>query len=207
MIKVISFDIGGTLLEDSYNTYSLKSLTELVKKPYEVVRDVYKEVFQKRKGTFEELTEMFCNELEISNSKDLKKFFTGKFLSKDCKPVTNDKVTLIKKIKNNGYKVILFSNSCSLINNNALKDIYELVDGIFYSFDIGYTKDDKECYCYIEEELNVKPSEILHIGDTLNSDYLKPRENGWNALFYGKTEDKNVKSILSLIELYDILEL
>lgn len=208
MIKVVSFDIGGTLLENSHdNTYSLKSLAELVSKPYESVRDVYKKVFQKRKGTLEELIEMFCNELEISNSNELKKFFIDKFSNKGCNHISNDKVTLIKEIKRNGYKVILFSNSCSLINNDAIKDIYDLVDGVFYSFDMGYTKDDKESYRYIEEKLDVKSSEILHVGDTLNSDYLKPRENGWDALFYGKTEVENIKCISSLIELYDILDL
>lgn len=208
MIKVVSFDIGGTLLEDSYdNKYSLKEFAKLVDKPYEMVRDVYKNVFQKRKGTLEELMEMFCNELGTSNSNDLTEFFENKFSSNLSSGISNDKVTLIKKIKSNGYKVILFSNSCSLINNDAIKEIYDLVDGVFYSFDIGYTKDDKESYQYIESVLNVKPSEVLHIGDTLKSDYLRPRENGWNALFYGKTEDEDVKCISSPMELYNILDL
>ena len=47
MIKVISFDIGGTLIEnnESFNEmqkYNLKNLTKLVNQPYEKVRETYK---------------------------------------------------------------------------------------------------------------------------------------------------------------------
>lgn len=134
-------------------------------------------------GTLEELIKIFCDKLEISNSDELSSFFKGKFYNKINNHILEEKINLIKKLKENGYKVILFSNSCSLLNNDVIKEIYDLVDGAFYSYDIGYTKDDKESYQYVEKKLNVKQAEILHIGDTL-SDYLKPIENSWNVLFY-----------------------
>ena len=211
MIKVVSFDIGGTLLEDSRdkpNNYNLKELAKIVNMPYENVRDVYKNVFQKSNGTLNELVEKFCSGLGISNSENLNNFFIGKFSdSNKNSTISNDKITLIRNLKENGYKVILFSNSCCLLNNGAIKEIYDLVDGVFYSFDIGYTKDDKESYQYVEKALNVKPIEVLHIGDTLKSDYLKPIENGWNALFYGNSDDESVNCISSLMELYDFFEI
>lgn len=211
MIKVVSFDIGGTLLEDSHdkpNNYNLKELAKIVNMPYENVRDVYKNVFQKSNGTLNELVEKFCSGLGISNSENLNNFFIGKFSDSNTNStISNDKITLIRNLKENGYKVILFSNSCCLLNNDAIKEIYDLVDGVFYSFDIGYTKDDKESYQYVEKKLNVKPTEVLHIGDTLKSDYLKPIENGWNALFYGNSDDESVNCISSLMELYDFFEI
>lgn len=208
MIKVISFDIGGTLLEESNassNNYNLKNLSELVNMPYDKVRDVYKNVYQKSKGTFEELLNKFCSNLEISNTCELNNFFKNKFSNNNLSTISKDKINLIKRLKENGYKVILFSNSCCLLNNDAIKEIYGLVDNIFYSYDIGYTKDDKESYNYIENVLNIKSNEILHIGDTLKSDYLKPIENGWNALYYGNNID-DVKSINNLCELDNYLE-
>lgn len=69
MIKVVSFDIGGTLLEDSHdnpNNYNLKELAKIVNIPYENVRDVYKNVFQKSNGTLNELVGKFCNDLGLS---------------------------------------------------------------------------------------------------------------------------------------------
>lgn len=211
MIKVVSFDIGGTLLEDSHdnpNNYGLKELAKIVNMPYENVRDVYKNVFQKSNGTLNELVGKFCNDLSISNTENLNNFFIGKFSDNNINnTISNDKITLIRDLKENGYKVILFSNSCCLLNNDAIKEIYDLVDGVFYSYDIGYTKDDKESYQYVEKTLNVKPTEILHIGDTLKSDYLKPVENGWNALFYGVSDDESVNCISSLMELYDFFDI
>ena len=51
MIKVISFDIGGTLIQnESDDKYNLKSLSEMIKLPYDIVRDSYKSIFQKKKG-------------------------------------------------------------------------------------------------------------------------------------------------------------
>ena len=211
MIKAVSFDIGGTLLEDSHdnpNNYNLKELAKIVNIPYENVRDVYKNVFQKSNGTLNELVGKFCNDLVISNTENLNNLFIWKFSDNNINnTISNDKITLIRDLKENGYKVILFSNSCCLLNNDAIKEIYDLVDGVFYSYDIGYTKDDKESYQYVEKTLNVKPTEILHIGDTLKSDYLKPVENGWNALFYGVSDDESVNCISSLMELYDFFDI
>lgn len=211
MIKVVSFDIGGTLFEDSHdnpNNYNLKELAKIVNMPYENVRDVYKNVFQKSNGTLNELVGKFCNDLGISNTENLINFFIGKFSDNNINnTISNDKITLIRDLKEKGYKVILFSNSCCLLNNDAIKEIYDLVDGVFYSYNIGYTKDDKESYQYVEKTLNVKPAEILHIGDTLKSDYLKPVENGWNALLYGVSDDESVNCISSLMELYDFFDI
>ena len=66
MIKVISFDIGGTLVfnEDS-DEYNLKKLSSLTKREYDIVRKTYKDVFQKTKGSLTELENLFCQKLEI----------------------------------------------------------------------------------------------------------------------------------------------
>ena len=207
MIKVVSFDIGGTLLrennEDAAN-YSIKALTELVGLDKELVRDTYKEVFQKTKGTFKALVNDFCKRLDIPVTKELATFFKNKFNVPDER-ITKKDLELIKTIKNKGYKVILFSNNCCLIKSTLKDQVKDLVDGIYYSFDLGYTKSDKESYQYIEKELKCKPNEFLHIGDTLKSDYLKPISFGWNALFYGTSEDKDIKCITDLKDILKYL--
>lgn len=83
MIKVVSFDIGGTLLKNEDNVsqsqYGLKELTKLLNLPYEKVREAYKDVFQKKKGKFNELITNFCNKLEIKSNKTIIDFFHNKF--------------------------------------------------------------------------------------------------------------------------------
>ena len=67
MIKVISFDIGGTILINTgKDNYDLHSLANAVNLHYNLVRDAYKKIFQKNKGTIDELVENFCNILQIN---------------------------------------------------------------------------------------------------------------------------------------------
>lgn len=208
MIKVISFDIGGTLLksnEERGDKYSLKALTELLKLPHNLVRDAYKDVFQKNKGTFEKLVSMFCNKLNIQPNDEINTFFKNKFSDSEEKILASD-LTVLRQLKEQGYKIILFSNSCCLIKSTIKESVKNIVDDIFYSFDLGYTKSDKESYKFIENKMGYRSNEFLHIGDTLKSDYLKPIENGWNALYYGKIDDLKIKNIIDLREIFNYLE-
>ena len=207
MIKVVSFDIGGTLLRDNNEdaaTYSIKALTNLVDKDKDLVRDAYKDIFQKTKGTFEELVNAFCVYLNIKVTKELTEFFKHKFDVLDEQISVSD-LELLKEIKDKGYKVILCSNNCCLVKSTLKDSVKDIVDGIYYSYDLGYTKSDKESYQYIEKELNCKPAEFLHIGDTLKSDYLKPISFGWNALFYGTSDDDTIKCIADLKDIFKYL--
>ncbi|HPE15060.1 MAG TPA: HAD family hydrolase [Bacilli bacterium] len=211
MIKVISFDIGGTLINNNKNSseekYDIGSLADVVGQPYDLVRVAYKNVFQKTKGDFQFLVNLFCQKLNITLTNEIVEFFQNKFTSNsDDNVIKNKDIEIIKSLKSMGYKVILFSNSCCLIKNRITEQVASVVDGIFYSYDIGYTKNEKESYKYIEQQLNNNPSEFLHIGDTLSSDYLIPIENGWNAVYYGNADDKKIANINNLEEIFNLLE-
>lgn len=207
MIKVISFDIGGTILYNkSLNNYTLKKLTELVNVDYKLVRLAYKDVFQKSIGTFNELVSKFCNKLNIEMSDDILNFFESKFSDENNISIMDENIiNIMSVLKSKGYKIILFSNSCVLIKNNFSDDFLKNIDEIFYSYDIGFTKDDELSYKYIENKMGCLGIEILHIGDTLKSDYFKPREFGWNALYYGMCDDENIEIIENLNEITDVL--
>lgn len=215
MIKVVSFDIGGTIiknnLENDNKNYDLKHLSLLVNLDYNSVRVAYKNVFQKSVGTFDELVSQFCRQLKINKTDKLVNFFTAKFDKKNVNSyISNDVLSLIKKIKKLGYKVIFVSNSCCLIESDLGNELLKMLDGVYYSFDLGYTKSDEKLYEIIEKKLNVKKGEVLHIGDTLISDYFKPKENGWEALYYNEKAENiqydNVVSINSLNEIFKYLK-
>ena len=48
--------------------------------------------------------------------------------------------------------------------------------------------------------------EFLHIGDTYDCDYICPKENGWNAIYYNKGSVKKIESIKSFIEIIGYLK-
>ena len=206
MIKVVSFDIGGTLLKSKSNDmYSNKTLAKLINRDYNIVAYAYKNVFQKQKGSFDELVDTFCKQINYSRDKKLDDFFHHKFASSEGIILPKD-IEVIKKLKNKGYKVILLSNSCSLFKNNLNSELLSLVDHVFYSYNLGYTKENNEIYRIVEEKIGNSPPEILHIGDTLISDYLKPKENGWQTLYYGNNSDNHINCISNLNEIFKYLE-
>lgn len=206
MIKVVSFDIGGTILKGPNNeNYTNKTLASLINKDYNLIKKAYKNIFQKQKGSFDELVNEFCKVINYQRDKVIDEFFHHKFnLNEGI--IDKEDIKVIKKLKDNGYKIILLSNSCCLYKNALTDDLLSLVDHVFYSYNLGYTKEDNEIYRIVEETLGNKPFEILHIGDTILSDYLKPRENGWNTLYYGNKQDNNINSINDLNEIFNYLE-
>lgn len=194
MIKVISFDIGGTLLKNKENkdrkdNYNIKNLSLLVNADYDEVRSAYKNIFQKKNGTLMELTKLFCDSINIKVNDEIIEFFTNKFKSNEEASINKEDLDLIRRLKEKGYIIILFSNSCVLQENKLQGKDLQNIDYVFYSYDLGYTKNEEESYKIIEEKLGYKPNEFLHIGDDLKSDYLSPKKYGWNSLYY--TKEKN----------------
>ena len=205
MIKVVSFDIGGTLLKGSNNNkYSHKELAALVNKDYHLVKENYKNIFQKKKASFDELVNEFCKTIDYQRNKKIDEFFHHKFDSNEG-GISREDIEVIKKLKAMNYKIILLSNSCYLFKDALNSELLSLVDYVFYSYNLGYTKEDNEIYRIIEEKVGNLPFEFLHIGDTILSDYLKPRENGWHALYYGTTNDSSINSISNLKEIFKYL--
>ena len=203
MIKVVSFDIGGTIIKGNDDIqYSMDSLSHLTNKPRDEVKMAYRDIFQKRKGSFNDLVDLFCQRLNISVTNEIIEFFHGNFNQDSY--LDKGIIDIVIKLKKRGYKVILFSNTSNLYIDKLGIDLKNLVDDIFYSYDIGYTKDEEESYKYIERKLGVFPSEILHIGDSLNNDYLYPVKNGWNALFYGYHD--GVKCISKMEDIFNYLD-
>lgn len=208
MIKVVSFDIGGTILfNKNLDKYNFKALNSLINVPYDLVRDVYKNVFQKQQGSLTELVVRFCNELDIQPNEKIFDFFKQKYDPKNNVIIFDESIiSIVSNLKKSGYKIILFSNNCCLIKYNFDDDFLKNIDKIFYSYEIGYTKDEKESYKIIESVMGCLPEEILHVGDTLKSDYLEPIKNGWNAIYYGKTEDKSIRKIEQLNSIFEIVK-
>ena len=65
-----------------------------------------------------------------------------------------------------------------ILKNNG----YEM-DRVFVSNEVGLTKATGNLYQYVKSELNVKPKEILHIGDNFWSDYKNAEDKGFRAVF------------------------
>ncbi len=65
--------------------------------------------------------------------------------------------------------------------------IADFFSSVVISGDIGVAKPQREIFDHSAEELNLKPSELLFIGDNPQADVLGALQAGWNAVWLNRT--------------------
>ena len=101
-------------------------------------------------------------------------------------------VSIFKKKKNIGKRVILASDM--YLPRDCIVNILEKCgitgyEELFISNELRINKNTGTMYPYILNTMNVKPSEVLHIGDRWGSDVKRPRSFGMHAIQLPSTID------------------
>ena len=80
--------------------------------------------------------------------------------------VYSDVLEFAKKLKKDGYKIAILSNTISAHEKVCInKGVTEPFDHIFLSYQVGLRKPDPKFYYYVLDKLGVKPTEALFIDD------------------------------------------
>lgn len=199
-IKVISFDIFDTLIFRKVNSptdiFNKMSSHTLIKKlfgqetNFKQLRIIAEENARKTSSKEEiTLTEIYSEfkYLTIHQQQKLLKFelkMEQKFL------VINHEIEKwIKLALAHDKKVILISDmylTKKQILKIILKDLkcLDKIDNIFVSSDLYKTKHIGTMYDYVLEQYEIKPTEMLHIGDNFFSDVASSNNKNINALYY-----------------------
>lgn len=113
----------------------------------------------------------------------------GEFGSARRWRLVKDGITTINGLKARGYLVGILSNWDSRLRLvlDELK-FGALIDACFISCEIGFEKPDLRIFRYVENALGLKPSEILHVGNSLEHDADGARGAGWNYLLVQNSE-------------------
>ena len=96
-----------------------------------------------------------------------------------------------------GKKIIIVSDMYlpkEVIEKILIKNNYTNYYKLYLSSDLMLTKASGNLYKYIINDLNVKPSTIMHIGDNFHSDFENARLYGIDAFFIEKIIDIFLKS-------------
>lgn len=120
---------------------------------------------------------------------------------------------LLDYLRSNEYQMITLSNDYCW-NDEKMGDtgISEYFNDEIYSYDVGFSKPKEEIYSYVEKKMGVKGEEILHIGDSINSDIKGPKKMGWKTVYINrdKTQLDNIAeadyTVRTLYEIKYILE-
>lgn len=178
MIKVVIFDLWNTLIP---TTIDWPHLFSLIKKNNpkgkesslgDFVRK-YEELVQVSKfSSYEEFRKTFIkgfNGDALLLEQELYEIFTNRL---DKIYFFDDVVPVLKKLRKEGYKLALLTNTENLAFDkvNALLNLEKYFDFFGLSFELNVVKPDKRMYASVVNHFKVKESECLMVGDSLRSD-------------------------------------
>lgn len=196
MIKVLSFDLQGTLSESKFSDhYWLEILPQKYSQQYKIfieeARNTLKEKF-KEYGIYHILyydDKYWSNYLKFDTRKELEQ--------SNIRPKIN--IELYDFIQTIKLPKIIISTTTELFIEIELKEKINTFDKIYSCVDYFKTGGKtKEIYEKICKELKVKPSEILHIGDHKIMDIENAKQAGINTVLF----DNDTQNVIEKIKEY-----
>ena len=102
------------------------------------------------------------------------------------------------------YKLIIASGTPSELLCHLLQDIEPYFDHIFSSTSHYKQLKSPDFYREVCKTMNIKPSQIVHVGDNWQFDFLNPKQVGINAIYLDRSGNNHQECISSLIELISL---
>jgi putative hydrolase of the HAD superfamily len=172
-IKNIVFDLGGVIITLD-RSEAVRRFMEVGLDNAEDLLDAYHQ-----KGVFLELEE---GKLSREEFYEALRQEAGKYISDDAidygwlgfiKELPESKITLLKTLKEKGYRLYLLSNTNPIIMSWAFspsfspegKSIDHYFDKMYLSYQIGFTKPSSKIYDYMLKDSGLIPVETLFIDD------------------------------------------
>jgi len=109
------------------------------------------------------------------------------FAKGECWKLAEKAESTLNTLRVRGYELAVLSNNDARLRS-VLADlkIDQAFDHLFISSEMGCEKPELEIFRKVEQTMNRKPNEILHLGDSHSRDFLGARKAGWSALLYGE---------------------
>jgi putative hydrolase of the HAD superfamily len=114
------------------------------------------------------------------------------FAKGECWKLAEKAESTLNTLRERGYELAVLSNNDARLRS-VLKDlkIDQAFDHLFISNEMGCEKPELEIFRKVEQTMDRKPNEILHLGDSHSRDFLGARKAGWSALLYGEPKLEN----------------
>lgn len=201
-IDVISFDLGNTIIDLNGTQGFCTYFCQTTRMKVDDIRDILNKYFLKSNLGIDESVKAVCKILGIDDYmtiiSEYKKYHTSSTIYPDV-------ITTLENLRKTGYTIIACSNCVKWDAYDPENILQRYIDKIFYSFEIGHAKPEREFFEYVTNYLHVEAFKILHIGDSLRADYYAAREAGWKSILLDRNmehSDLTVQRIQSLYDLY-----
>lgn len=203
-IKAIGFDVDGTLYH-SPDSMNMEVGQILIKKAAEALSqdpDEIAEEFLKRREEYRSST-LTLNSFGLDGEKIFQEVWDSiaieKYVKRDAKLVE-----MISKLKKK-YTLFIISNGTGTQVGRKLAHIgldYHDFDPRIYCYDQGWVKPEPAPFLAAIESLQLKPEEIVYIGDREDIDIEGAQAVGMKAIFIG---GKSEKAEVNCESVYDIV--
>jgi len=205
-VEVVSFDVEGTLVTPDF---SYAVWFEAIPERYAERRGINFELA--RKAVEEEYRKMGDQRLEWY---DVRYWFNELDLGTPEQVLERcgSKVRYYPEVKevlaslSERYKLIVASGSTRDFLHHLLQDIEPYFTRIFSSLTDYKQLKTSEFYLKMCQTIEIKPEQVVHVGDNWQFDFIAPSEVGIQAFYLDrKRQMKYRKSLANLVELTDQL--
>lgn len=214
-MKYIIFDLYGTLMDihtdEGRDSFWIKLSKKFSKykeyDPFELKKE-YLNLCKELEKEKEEIEILDVFKILYPNVDSNLVAITFRKLSCDyIKPYVGVK-RLLKRLREEGYKIYLLSNAQSSFTKYELNrfNMIPLFDGIFLSSDLGIKKPNLKYYKALIDKYNIDINEAVMIGNDYNNDILPAKELGLktiyletNQSYFVSTDDKIIDFFYKLV--------
>lgn len=211
MVKIISFDMDGTLVQSGFaDAVWLKGIPEVYAHHHKVSIDEaktfifkeYDEIGEQNVAWYDLQYWIDRYQLPISSEKLLHRFTNLIKL--------HDDVIEVLDALSASHDLIICSNAMHDFISVQLKhtNIYSYFSKIFSSSaDYHLVKKDPAFYQMVCQSLDISPRDLIHIGDHPNYDFQSPRSIGISAYYLDRNESSSENFIVkNLKEFYNDIQ-
>jgi len=180
MIKAIVFDLWNTL---AYND-GLNPIAELEQRFHISDLKLIENAIQKQEfPALKDMLARFCEFFSIPADEALLAELEQRFqLGMHSAKLFDDALPVLKELRPR-YKLGIISNTdCFSARAVAQMGLFKYFDAQCLSCDIGNIKPDKEMFLLMVERLDLRPDEILMIGDNISDDLMISSSLGFQTL-------------------------
>jgi len=202
MVKVISFDMDGTLIDTEFNRYIwYQALPELYSRQFKIDFQQAKDCVSK------EYDRVGMDALEWY---DIKFWFRHFELEADWKEFLQKNahwVNLYPEVKpaiaklSRYFKLVVTSLVCREFLEVEVQAVGNYFQRLFsVTSDFRQVKKTHEVYRLICHLFNIAPGEMVHIGDDPLSDFLIPREEGVISFYLDRQKQEEGRNVVHNLE-------
>ena len=211
MLRVLSFDLDGTLIRKGFDDIFWN----------ELIPELFAE---KNRISFEQAQKFIIDEYDSIGPHDprwyIPEYWVERFgLAVNIQEVLSkvrysegiyDDVYMLSDFSKK-YKVVISTNNARIILEHklqVLKNVRQFISNTFSSVsDFNNIVKSKEFYANVCRKIDIKPEQMLHIGDDPKHDLIIPKSIGVNAVLIDREQKNNRENVIhSLAELKRMLQ-